>query len=97
MTDGEEKKSSLLLDSFKELLGRFSYKPENRQYIIFRAILLCVAALLVGFNWYLFERKENYQIGLPAQKTYFALTSARADALEFSAEFREKLGDEVRE
>ena len=26
-----------------------------------------------------------------------ALTSARADALEFSAEFREKLGDEVRE
>ena len=47
MTDGEEKKSSLLLDSFKEVLGRFSYRPENRQYIIFRAILLCVAALLV--------------------------------------------------
>lgn len=27
----------------------------------------------------------------------FALAAARADALEFSAEFREKLGDEVRE
>ena len=48
MTDGEEKKSSLLLDSFKEVLGRFSYRPENRQYIIFRAMLLGVAALLAG-------------------------------------------------
>ena len=90
MTDGEEKKSSLLLDSFKELLGRFSYKPENRQYIIFRAILLCVAALLVGFNWYLFERRENYQIGLPAQKTYFALTSARYEDKAATLELRQR-------
>ncbi|HIR17448.1 HD family phosphohydrolase [uncultured Cloacibacillus sp.] len=90
MTDGEEKKSSLLLDSFKEVLGRFSYRPENRQYIIFRAILLCVAALLVGFNWYLFERKENYQIGLPAQKTYFALTSARYEDKAATLELRQR-------
>ena len=51
MTDGEEKKSSLLLDSFKELLGRCSYKPENRRDRIFRAILLGGEALPVGFNW----------------------------------------------
>lgn len=90
MTDGEEKKINLLMASAKALLGRFSYKPEDRPYIIFRAIMLCVAVLLVGFNWYLFERKENYQIGLPAQKTYFALTSSRYEDKAATLELRQR-------
>ncbi len=90
MTDGEEKKNSLLPDSFKEVLGRFSFKPENRQYIIFRTILLAVAALLVGFNWYLFERRENYRIGFPAQKTYFAITSSRYEDKAATLELRQR-------
>ena len=90
MTDAEEKKIGLLLESVKGLISRFSYKPENRPYIIFRVILICVAALLVGFNWYLFERKENYQIGLPAQKTYFALTSARYEDRAATLELRQR-------
>ncbi len=90
MTDGEEKRNSPLPDVLREILGRFSYKPENRQHIIFGAILLCVAALLVGFNWYLFERKENYQIGLPAQKTYFALTSSRYEDKAATLELRQR-------
>ncbi|MDO5115809.1 MAG: HDIG domain-containing protein [Synergistaceae bacterium] len=94
MTGGEEK-NRLIVDKFKELIGKFSFKPENRQYIIFRAILLCVATLLVSVNWYMFERKENYQIGLPSERTYFALTSARYEDKAATLELRQRAASRI--
>lgn len=94
MTDEEERKS-LIISKFKDIVGNFSHKPENRQFILFRAILLCVAVMLVSVNWYMFERKENYQIGLPAEKTYFALTSSRYEDKAATLELRHRAASRI--
>lgn len=71
--------------SFKKLL-----KPENRQYLVFRVILLVVATLLISANWYFFDRRENYTVGYPSTKTYFALTSARYEDRAATLELRQR-------
>lgn len=93
MTDEEQK--SVLKNNFKRLIGKFSFKRENQQYLIFRGIMLCVAVLLVSANWYMFDRKENYRIGFPAQKTYFALTSSRYEDRAATLELRQRAASRI--
>ena len=93
MTDGEQK--NRLKDNLKAVFGKFSFRRENRQYIIFRAILLCVATLLVSVNWYMFDRRENYQIGIPSERTYFALTSARYEDRAATLELRQRAASRI--
>ncbi|MCD8163632.1 MAG: HDIG domain-containing protein [Synergistaceae bacterium] len=93
MTDGEQK--NRLKDNLKAVFGKFSFRRENRQYIIFRAILLCVATLLVSVNWYMFDRRENYQIGIPSERTYFAITSARYEDRAATLELRQRAASRI--
>ncbi len=89
MTDGD-KKNSLIIYKFRSLFAEFARRPENRPYLLFRGILLVVALLLVTLNWYIFDRRENYQVGLPAQKTYFALASQRYEDKSATLELRQR-------
>lgn len=94
MTDGDQK-SSLIISKINELTGEFAFRPENRPYIIFRAILVVVAVLLVSINWYIFDRRENYQVGLPSTRTYFALTSQRYEDRAATLELRQRAASRI--
>ena len=70
-------------------------KASNKQYIAFRAILLASAFLLITGNWLAFERHENYRIGYPSAKTYFALTSSRFEDRAATLELRQKAASRI--
>ena len=94
MANGEKKKnktSAFFSSAFaKQAIASFSLKAESRQYAAFRTILLLVAATLVWGHWYLFDRNENYRIGYPSDKTYFALTSTRYEDRAAIVELRQR-------
>ena len=89
MTAGEKKKTQIkkFLYTIRGFLVR---KPENRHYFVFRMVLLCVAAFLICSNWYVTDRKNNYRIGYPSSKTYFALTTARYEDRAATLELRQR-------
>ena len=89
MTNGE-KRQSPVKDLFLQVLPNFELKPENRPYTDFRLVLLVVAVLLITGNWLIFDRRDNYRIGYPSPKTYFALTSARYEDKIATLELRQR-------
>lgn len=87
MTNGEKQKiSRALRDRFDAFLANFKSHP----HVLFRLILLGVACVLIAGNWYFFERHENYRIGRPAAKTYFAITSTRYEDKSATMELRRR-------
>ncbi|WP_279009599.1 HD family phosphohydrolase [Synergistes jonesii] len=91
---GEERKNKLK-DDIKVFVAKLAFLREKRQLIIFCAILLVVAALLVSINWYLFDRLENYQIGMPSKRVYLALTSARYEDRAATLELRQRAASRI--
>ena len=89
MTNGEKKK--LQIEKFFFFLtSKFTFSPQNKQYLLFRTILLIVAVCLICINWYVFDRKNNYRIGYTSARTYFALTSARYEDRAATLELRQR-------
>lgn len=89
MTNGEKKKLQIE-KFFSEVTSKFTFSPQNKQYLLFRAILLIVAVCLICINWYVFDRKNNYRIGYTSARTYFALTSARYEDRAATLELRQR-------
>ena len=89
MTIGEKNKSPII-KFISTVTSKFTLNPENKQYLLFRSVLLAVAVLLVCVNWYISDRRENYQIGTPSAKTYFALTTARYEDRAATLELRQR-------
>lgn len=62
----------------------------HKPYALFRLILTSAAVLLIFFNWYFFDRHDNFSIGLQAGRTYFAITSARYEDKVATLELRKR-------
>lgn len=94
MTNGEKRHKSIkkFINQLKENL---EIKASNKQYIAFRAILLTVASILIISNWFVFDRLENYRIGHPSTKTYFALTSSRYEDRAATLELRQRAASRI--
>ena len=94
MINGEKRQASV-----KKLVSQFvanlELKASNKQYIAFRVILLVVASILIISNWFVFDRLENYRIGYPSAKTYFALTSSRYEDRAATLELRQKAASRI--
>lgn len=86
----EEKKRNSIEKFLDQISSKFIIEPDNRQYIYFRLILLSVAIFLILVNWYVSDRKDNYRIGYPSNKTYFALTTARYEDKAATLELRQR-------
>ncbi len=89
MTNGEKKKLQIE-KFFSEVTSKFTFEPQNKRYLLFRAILLIVAVCLICINWYVFDRKNNYKVGYTSARTYFALTSARYEDRAATLELRQR-------
>ncbi len=94
MINGEKRQTSIkkLIYQFKTNL---ELKASNKQYIAFRVILLAVASMLIVSNWFVFDRLENYRIGYPSAKTYFALTSSRYEDRAATLELRQRAASRI--
>ena len=94
MINGEKRQATV-----KKLVSQFvanlELKASNKQYIAFRVILLAVASILIISNWFVFDRLENYRIGYPSAKTYFALTSSRYEDRAATLELRQKAASRI--
>ncbi|MBR4401263.1 MAG: HDIG domain-containing protein [Synergistes sp.] len=93
MTGAEQKNS--LRDDLAAFFKKIASLCRNRQLIIFRAILLAVAALLITLNWYFVDRRENYQIGMPSQRAYLALTSVRYEDRAATLDLRQRAASRI--
>lgn len=69
----------------------------DKPYALFRLILMLVAVLLLSFNWYFFDRHENYGVGRPANRTYFAVTSSRYEDKAATLELRQRAAARITE
>lgn len=85
-----EKRPGPVKKLFVQLTSNFDLKYENRQYLAFRLIMLSVAFLLISGNWLIFDRLDNYRIGFPSSKTYFALTSTQFEDKAATLELRQR-------
>ncbi len=94
MSNGERRQTPI-----KKLISGIRINIElnaaNRQYVVFRAILLVSAFFLITGNWLAFERHENYRIGYPSAKTYFALTSSRFEDRAATLELRQRAASRI--
>ena len=94
MINGEKRQATV-----KKLVSQFvanlELKASNKQYIAFRVILLVVASILIISNWFVFDRLENYRIGYPSAKTYFALTSSRYEDRAATLELRQRAASRI--
>jgi len=79
--------------------GKFSFKllfaKDNRHYAVFSVVLLSAAFLLITGNWFLFARKENYRVGYPSPRSYFALSAAVYEDREATKELRERASSRI--
>lgn len=90
------KKKSTSFDIFiKHIIDKCSFKPENRQYVFFRLILLFSALILISLNWYISDRKDNYNIGYPSKRTYFALTTSRYEDKAATLDLRQRAANRI--
>lgn len=94
MNNGEKHQTPIKKILF-QLKANLELKASNKQYIAFRVILLAVACFLVIGNWFAFERLENYRIGYPSAKTYFALTSSRYEDRAATLELRQRAASRI--
>lgn len=94
MSNGEKRQEPIkkIVSQFK---ANLELKASNKQYIAFRFILLTAACLLVIGNWFVFDRLENYRIGYPSTKTYFALTSSRYEDRSATVELRQRAASRI--
>lgn len=88
MMNGEKahKKNNTIAAILSSYYDDFTHKP----YMLFRLILMLVAILLVSLSWYLFDRHENFGVGRPASRTYFALISQRYEDRAATLELRQR-------
>ncbi len=94
MNNGEKRQTSIK-KLINQLKANLELKASNKQYIAFRVILLAVASVLVAGNWFAFDRLENYRIGYPSAKTYFALTSSRFEDRAATLELRQRAASRI--
>ncbi|NLD05457.1 MAG: HDIG domain-containing protein [Synergistaceae bacterium] len=94
MTNGERRQRSIK-KLITQLKANLELKASNKQYIAFRVILLTVASILIISNWFVFDRLENYRIGFPSTKTYFALTSSRYEDRAATLELRQRAASRI--
>ena len=94
MSNGEKRQTPIKKILF-QLKSNLELKASNKQYIAFRVILLAVACFLVIGNWFAFERMENYRIGYPSAKTYFALSSSRYEDRAATLELRQRAASRI--
>lgn len=90
-----EKKRKKTKEFFLQLAEQLKLTKNNRQYTLFRVVLLAVAFILVVGNWFLFDRNENYKIGLPAVKTYFAVASTQYEDTAATEELRQRAASRI--
>lgn len=90
-----EKKRTAIEKLLSQILPYFKLKAENRQYIVFRLILLAVAFLLICSDWYIYDRQKNYRIGYPSSRTYFAVTSERYEDRGATLELRQRAASRI--
>ena len=94
MNNGEKRQTSLK-KFVSQIRNDLELKATNKQYIAFRVILLVVASILIISNWFVFDRMENYRIGYPSAKTYFALTSSRYEDRAATLELRQRAASRI--
>lgn len=94
MNNGEKRQTSIK-KIVSQIRSDLELKASNKQYIAFRVILLVVASLLIISNWFVFDRLENYRIGYPSAKTYFALTSSRYEDRAATLELRQRAASRI--
>jgi putative nucleotidyltransferase with HDIG domain len=90
MMSEDKKQKSIIRHICVALSPSYMLRPERRHYLLFKIILLVVAFIVISGNWYIFDRSENYRIGYPSAKTYFALTSARYEDKPATLELRQR-------
>lgn len=91
-----EKKKKTSLDKFViHTIDKCKFKPENKQYLFLRFYLLFFAALLISLNWYISDRKDNYSVGYPSKKTYFALITSRYEDKMATLELRQRAANRI--
>lgn len=88
MTNGE--KTQRQNSSIASILSEYYTDFMNKPYMLFRLIIMFAALLLISLNWYFFDRHENYGVGRPAGRTYFALTSQRYEDKAATLELRRR-------
>lgn len=88
MTNGE--KTRRQNNSIPITLSRYCSDFVDKPYMLFRLILIAVAILLISLNWYFFDRHENYSVGRPSGRTYFAITSMRYEDRAATLELRRR-------
>lgn len=96
MTSGEKNRTSDK-SRMRTLLQEFAVNFKKRPYVLFRAVLMLVAFLLITGNWYFFDKQNNFSIGSPAAKTYFALTSTRYEDKAATLELRQRAAARIAE
>lgn len=94
MNNGEKRQTSIK-KIVSQIRSDLELKASNKQYIAFRVILLVAASLLIISNWFVFDRLENYRIGYPSAKTYFALTSSRYEDRAATLELRQRAASRI--
>lgn len=94
MSNGEKRQAPIkkLISQVKRTLD---LKADGTKYAAFRLVLLTVAAILIAGNWLIFDRLQNYRIGYPSPKTYFALTSSRYEDRGATLELRHKAASRI--
>ena len=74
----KEDDSSVVPQRFREILHWFwRGDPLAAVHRRFRWALALVSVLLIGGNWWLFERHGAFQVGSPAPRTYFSIAHLR--------------------
>jgi len=86
----DKKQQPITRRIFIALNPSYMLRPDRRHYLFFKIILLAVAFIVISGNWYIFDRSENYRIGYPSTKTYFALTSTRYEDKPATLELRQR-------
>ena len=94
MNNGERRQTTIKKLT-SQLKTDLELRASDRQHVVFRVILLAVAFFLITGNWLAIDRHENYRIGYPSAKTYFALTSSRYEDRAATLELRQRAASRI--
>jgi len=95
MTNEERSRKRAINARYAKISLKQQLAPERRHYLIYRVVLLVVAFLLITGNWYIFARNENYRVGYPSPRSYFALSSAVYEDKEATKELRDRASSRI--
>lgn len=95
MSNGERRQTAAIKKSISQIRADLELKASDSQHAVFRIILLAVALFLITGNWLFIDRHENYRIGYPSAKTYFALTSSRYEDRAATLELRQRAASRI--